>query len=125
MRQFYTDIEGALAFEESAPAGYTLVTGTQKDLLWVAKYEERREDGQRYYHESQTSLYLSLIDGLYTFAEVKDYEAYTATLADVIFKGNWLTAQDICSNLPTSGIFDAAKKSEIQQYIDDYVSSNY
>ena len=60
MRQFYKDIDGAIAFESSAPVGYTLVTGAEKDLLWIAKYEERREDGQRYYTETQASLYLSI-----------------------------------------------------------------
>jgi len=125
MRQFYKDADGGIAFELSAPTGFTLVTGVEQELLWDSAYKERSEDGQRYYHESQRSLYLSLIDGVYTFAEVKDYEAYTASLADVIFKGNWLTAQDVCTNLPTSGIFDTAKKAEIQLYIDDYVASNY
>ena len=63
MRQFYTDPDGAIAFEETAPVGYTLVTGTEKDLLWFSKYEERREDGQRYYTETQANLYLSILDG--------------------------------------------------------------
>ena len=125
MRQFYTDPDGALAFEESAPTGYTLVTGTEKDLLWIAKYEERREDGQRYYTETQASLYLSILDGTYTSVEVFDFESYTSQLADQIFKGDWYTAQTTCSDLPTSGIFDTTKKAEIQAEIDDYVTNNY
>ncbi len=125
MRQFYTDATGAIAFETSAPAGYTLVTGTEKDLLWVAKYEERREDGQRYYTETQADLYLSILDGTYTSIEVFDFEEYTSQLGDQIFKGDWYTAQTTCTNLPTSGIFDTAKKAEIQGVIDDYVLRNY
>jgi len=125
MRQFYTDATGAIAFETSAPAGYTLVTGTEKDLLWIAKYEERRDDGQRYYTETQANMYLSILDGTYTSTEVFDFEEYTAQLADQIFKGDWYTAQTTCTNLPTSGIFDTAKKAEIQGVIDDYVSRNY
>jgi len=125
MRQFYTDATGAIAFETSAPAGYTLVTGTEKDLLWIAKYEERRDDGQRYYTETQANMYLSILDGTYTSIEVFDFEEYTAQLADQIFKGDWYTAQTTCTNLPTSGIFDTAKKAEIQGVIDDYVSRNY
>jgi hypothetical protein len=125
MRQFYTDPDGALAFEESAPVGYTLVTGTEKDLLWFAKYEERREDGQRYYTETQANLYLSILDGTYTSVEVFDFESYTSQLADQIFKGDWYTAQTTCSDLPTSGIFDTTKKAEIQAEIDDYVTNNY
>ena len=80
--------------------------GTLREALWDAKYEERSEDGQRYYHESQRSLYISFVEGTYTFSEVKTYENYTSNLADEIFKGNWLTAQDTCTNLPTSGIFE-------------------
>ncbi len=125
MRQFYTDPDGAIAFEESAPTGYTLVTGVQKDLLWIAKYEERREDGQRYYTETQASLYLSILDGTYTSTEVFDFEEYTSQLGDQIFKGDWYTAQTTCSDLPTSGIFDTTKKAEIQAEIDDYVTNNY
>ena len=126
MRQFYTDNTGAIEFDTAAPTPeYNLVTGTLRNSLWDAKYNERSEDGQRYYHESQRSLYIGFINGDYTFTEVKDYETYTSNLADEIFKGNWLTAQDTCSNLPTSGIFDTDKKAEIQAEIDNYVLNNY
>jgi len=125
MRNFYTDITGAIAFESAAPSGYSLVTGSLLDNLWIAKYEERREDGQRYYTETQASLYLSILNGTYTSTEVFDFESYTSQLADQIFKGDWYTAQTTCSDLPTSGIFDTAKKAEIQAEIDDYVTNNY
>lgn len=125
MRNFYTDITGAIAFETSAPLGYSLVTGSLLDNLWIAKYEERREDGQRYYTETQANLYLSILDGTYTSVEVFDFESYTSQLADQIFKGDWYTAQTTCSDLPTSGIFDTTKKAEIQAEIDDYVTNNY
>jgi hypothetical protein len=125
MRNFYTDITGAIAFETSAPTGYSLVTGSLLDNLWIAKYEERREDGQRYYTETQANLYLSILDGTYTSVEVFDFESYTSQLADQIFKGDWYTAQTTCSDLPTSGIFDTTKKAEIQSEIDDYVTNNY
>lgn len=126
MRQFYIDSTEAIAFETAAPTvDYTLVTGTLRDNLWDAKYNERSEDGQRYYHESQRSLYISFISGTYTFTEVKDYESYTANLADEIFKGNWLTAQDTCNNLTINGIFDTTKKAEIQLYIDNYILNGY
>jgi len=125
MRNFYTDITGAIAFESAAPSGYSLVTGSLLDNLWIAKYEERREDGQRYYTETQASLYLSILNGTYTSTEVFDFESYTSQLADQIFKGDWYTAQTTCSDLPTSGIFDTTKKAEIQAEIDDYVTNNY
>lgn len=125
MRQFYTDTTGAIAFETSAPTGYTLVTGTQKDLLWKAKYSERSEDGQNYYTETQADLYISILDGVYTSAEVFTFEQYTSELSTQIRTGNWYTAQDTCTNLPTSGIFDTAKKAQIQADIDTYVLNNY
>jgi len=125
MRNFYTDITGAIAFESAAPLGYSLVTGSLLDNLWIAKYEERREDGQRYYTETQANLYLSILNGTYTSVEVFDFESYTSQLADQIFKGDWYTAQTTCSDLPTSGIFDTTKKAEIQAEIDDYVTNNY
>ena len=126
MRQFYIDSTGAIAFETAAPSpDYSLITGVQKDLLWIAKYEERREDGQKYYTETQANLYLSILDGTYTSTEVFDFEEYTSQLGDQIFKGDWYTAQETCTNLPTSGIFDTAKKAQIQADIDNYVSNNY
>lgn len=125
MRQFYTDPDGAIAFEESAPTGYTLVTGTEKDLLWFAKYKERREDGEDYYTETQKNMFLSILNGTYTSTEVFDFEQYTSQLGDQIDKGDWYTAQTTCSDLPTSGIFDTTKKAEIQAKIDDYVTNNY
>ena len=125
MRQFYTDPDGAIAFEESAPTGYTLVTGTEKDLLWVSKYKERREDGEDYYTETQKNMFLSILNGTYTSTEVFDFEQYTSQLGDQIDKGDWYTAQTTCSDLPTSGIFDTTKKAEIQAKIDDYVTNNY
>ena len=126
MRQFYIDSTGAIAFETEAPSpDYSLVTGVQKDLLWFAKYEERRQDGQRYYTETQKNMYLSILDGTYTSVQVFDFEEYTSELANQVDKGDWYTAQNTCTNLPTSGIFDTAKKAEIQAYIDDYVLNNY
>ena len=126
MRQFYTDSTGAIAFETAAPSpDYTLVTGVQKDLLWKAKYNERSADGQDYYTETQAELYISILDGVYTNTEVFDFEQYTNELSTQIRTGNWYTAQDTCTNLPTSGIFDTTKKAQIQADIDNYVLNNY
>lgn len=125
MREFYTDSTGAIAFETSAPTGYTPVMGVQKNLLWRAKYSERAEDGQNYYTETQANLYISILDGTYTNTEVFTFEQYTSELSTQIRTGNWYTAQATCANLPTSGIFDATKKAEIQADIDTYVLNNY
>jgi len=126
MKQFWTDSTGAIEFAETAlTPDYSLVTGVEKNNLWDEKYGERSEDGQSYYRESQRNMYLAILDGIYTFTEVKDYESYTTNLADQIFKGDWLIAQDTCNNLALNGIFDAVKKSEIKTYIDNYIIDNY
>ena len=125
MREFFTDSTGAIAFETAAPTGYTPVTGVQKNLLWRAKYSERAEDGQNYYTETQANLYISILDGTYTNTQVFTFEQYTSELSTQIRTGNWYTAQATCSSLPTSGIFDATKKAEIQADIDAYVLNNY
>ena len=45
MRQFYTDNTGAIEFDTAAPTPeYNLVTGTLRNSLWDAKYNERSED---------------------------------------------------------------------------------
>ncbi len=125
MRQFFKNIEGAIAFETAPPAGFSLVTGTEKQLLWRSKYEERREDGQRYYTETQADLYLAILDGTYTSTDVFEFESYTSELSGIINTGNWLTAQSFISTLPTSGIFDVSKKEEITLYINNYILDNY
>ena len=94
-------------------------------LLWRAKYSERAEDGQNYYTETQANLYISILDGTYTNTQVFTFEQYTSELSTQIRTGNWYTAQATCANLPTSGIFDATKKAEIQADIDTYVLNNY
>jgi len=85
MRNFYTDITEAIAFEAAAPTGYTLASGSLMENLWIAKYEERKEDGQNYYTKIQAGLYLSILDGTYTSSEVFDFEEYTSNaIASVI-----------------------------------------
>jgi hypothetical protein len=125
MRNFYIDSTGAIAFEAAAPTGYTLASGSLMDNLWFAKYKERREDGEDYYTKTQKNMFLSILNGTYTSAEVFDFEQYTSQLGDQIDKGDWFTAQDTCASLATSGIFDATKKAEIQAYINDYILNNY
>jgi len=125
MRQFFKNIEGAIAFETAPPAGFSLVAGTEKELLWRSKYKEMREDGQRYYTETQADLYLAILDSTYTSSEVFEFESYTSQLSSIINTGNWLTAQSFISALPTSGIFDVTKKQEITTYINSYISDNY
>jgi len=126
MKNFYKDTTGAIAFEDSAPAGYSLITDIQeKQQAWKNKYEERRIDGENYYTETQAELYIDILDGVYTSVQVFEFEDHTSDLSKQIRTGNWLTAQSVVDALPISGIFDATKKAEIKSYIDDYVLLNY
>jgi len=125
MRQFYKHADGAIAFEDSAPVDYTLVTGTERDLLWDAKYIERAEDGDLYYTQTQRNLYLSFLDGDYTSTEIFNFESHIKDLSELVKSGNWYTAQSVIAVLPLSGIFDSTKKDEIKNYIDNYVINNY
>ena len=70
-------------------------------------------------------MYLDVINGVYTDIEVFTFESYTKELSNDIRLGQWLTAQDTCTNLALSGIFTQSKKDEIQLDIDNYVSDNY
>ena len=129
MKQFYKNTETpipAIAFADSAPFGFTLVTDIEeKKRLFYAKYEQRRDDGQNFYTEMQVDLYNSILDGTYTSDQVFEFEEHTSQLGDQIFKGDWFTAQSTCFDLPTSGIFDTVKKAEIQGFIDAYVLEDY
>ncbi len=126
MKNFYKDITGAIAFEDSAPVGYTLITNAQeKQQAWKNKYDERRIDGENYYTETQAELYIDILDGVYTSVQVFEFEDHTSNLSKQIITGNWLTAQSVVDALPVSGIFDSTKKAEIKLHIDDYVSLNY
>jgi len=116
----------AIAFEASAPTGFTLITDPIKlKALHATRYDENRHDGINYYNEFQAGLYLDLMNGTYTVPEVVTLEAYVATLGDGIKAGAWLTAQQILSNLALSGIFDQVMKDKIALDISSYISDNY
>jgi hypothetical protein len=126
MKNFYTDITGAIAFEDVAPAGFTIITDPDlKKQMWSNKYDERRIDGGLYYSDFQATLYIDILEGTYTSSQVFLFESHLSNLSNQIINGNWLTAQSVCDVLPLSGIFDVIKKAEIKDYIDDYVINNY
>ena len=116
----------AILYEDSQPLGFTEITDPLelKDL-YIKKYKQQKKDGEDYYLSFQASLYLDVINGVYTDIEVFTFESYTKELSNDIRLGQWLTAQDTCTNLAISGIFTQSKKDEIQLDIDNYVISNY
>ncbi len=116
----------AILYEDSQPLGFTEITDPLelKDL-YIKKYKQQKKDGEDYYLSFQASLYLDVINGVYTDIEVFTFESYTKELSNDIRLGQWLTAQDTCTNLAISGIFTQSKKDEIQLDIDNYVINNY
>lgn len=116
----------AILYEDSQPLGFTEITDPLelKDL-YIKKYKQQKKDGEDYYLKFQASLYLDVINGVYTDIEVFTFEYYTKELSNDIRLGQWLTAQDTCTNLAVSGIFTQSKKDEIQLDIDTYVTNNY
>lgn len=116
----------AILYEDSQPLGFTEITDPLelKDL-YIKKYKQQKKDGEDYYLSFQASLYLDVINGVYTDIEVFTFESYTKELSNDIRLGQWLTAQDTCTNLAVSGIFTQSKKDEIQLDIDNYVTNNY
>lgn len=116
----------AILYQDSQPLGFTEVTDpVELKYLYIKKYKQQKKDGEDYYLSFQASLYLDVINGVYTDIEVFTFESYTKELSNDIRLGQWLTAQDTCTNLAVSGIFTQSKKDEIQLDIDNYVTNNY
>ena len=116
----------AILYQDSQPLGFTEVTDpVELKYLYIKKYKQQKKDGEDYYLSFQASLYLDVINGVYTDIEVFTFESYTKELSNDIRLGQWLTAQDTCTNLALSGIFTQSKKDEIQLDIDNYVTNNY
>ena len=116
----------AILYQDSQPVGFTEITDPlELTDLYIKKYKQQKKDGEDYYLSFQASLYLDVINGVYTDIEVFTFESYTKELSNDIRLGQWLTAQDTCTNLALSGIFTQSKKDEIQLDIDNYVSDNY
>ena len=116
----------AILYQDSQPLGFTEVTDpVELKDLYIKKYKQQKKDGEDYYLSFQASLYLDVINGVYTDIEVFTFESYTKELSNDIRLGQWLTAQDTCTNLAVSGIFTQSKKDEIQLDIDNYVTNNY
>ena len=116
----------AIAFEESAPSGFTEITDVvELKALHAKRYEKNRNDGVNYYNEFQADLYMKLQDATYTVSEVVALEAHLKAVSDEIISGSWLTAQNTIGSVTLSGIFDQAMKDSITSDIDNYVLENY
>lgn len=116
----------AIMFEETQPAGYTLITD-QAELrkCYMAKYAERELDGSNWFEEFRADLMMDIISTTYTPTEVFLLEQHLHALVVQLLEGSWMTAQNTSTNLTLSGIYDQAMKDEIQGVIDTYVTNNY
>ena len=128
-RKFYKeDNESipAIVYELTTPLGFTEITdNAELKSLYIGLYRQREIDGSNYFEDFRANLIMDIISGTYTDLEVFSLETYIKYLQDEIILGNWLTAQNINTNLSLSGIYDQAMKDEIQNYIDTYILNNY
>lgn len=128
-RKFYkedNELIPAIVYELSQPIDYTEITDSEElKLLYIGLYQQRQQDGISYFEGFRSSIMMDVIAGTYTEIEVFNLEIHIKYLQDEVILGNWLTAQNVNSNMALSGIYDQAMKDEIQIYIDDYVENNY
>lgn len=129
MRKFYkedNEIIPAIVYELSNPSGYTEINdNAELKRLYIGLYKQREIDGLNYFEDFRAGLIMDIIAGTYTDLEVFALETHVKYLQDEIIIGNWLTAQNINSNLSLNGIYDQTMKDEIQLYINDYILNNY
>lgn len=128
-RKFYkedNELIPAIVYELSQPIDYTEITDSEElKLLYIGLYQQRQQDGISYFEGFRSSIMMDVIAGTYTEIEVFNLEIHIKYLQDEVILGNWLTAQNVNSNMALSGIYDQTMKDEIQIYIDDYVENNY
>ena len=129
MRKFYKEDNQsipAIVYELSNPSGYTEITdNSELKRLYIGLYKQREIDGLNYFEDFRAGLVMDIISGTYTDLEVFSLETHIKYLQDEIILGNWLTAQNINSNLSLIGIYNQTMKDEIQNYIDNYILNNY
>ena len=128
-RKFYkedNEIIPAIVYELTTPSGFTEITDNEElKRLYIGLYKQREIDGSSYFEDFRADLIMGIIAGTHTDLEVFSLETHVKYLQDEIILGNWLTAQNINTNLSLSGIYNQVMKDEIQNYIDTYISNNY
>lgn len=116
----------AIQYCEGQPEGYSEITDPVKLLeLTKADYVIKEKDGHDFYNDFRSRLLLEIKSGAITPTEAFTVESYLSDIKDNLITGNWLTAQYLTSNKPTSRIFDDDLKAEILGGITNYVNNNY
>lgn len=125
---FKEDIEvlPAVVFELSAPVGFTEITDPAEiKQLYLLKYQSRINDGKYFVLDFTADMYINVLNGIYTEAEVFQLENHIKDIYDQLNNGFWLTAQNTNQNLSLSGIYTDQMKNDIQTVLNVYVSENY
>jgi hypothetical protein len=116
----------AVVFELSAPVGFTEITDpVEIKQLYLLKYQSRINDGKYFVLDFTADMYINVLNGIYTEAEVFQLENHIKDIYDQLNNGFWLTAQNTNQNLSLSGIYTDQMKNDIQTVLNTYVSENY
>lgn len=128
-RKFYKEDNQqlpAIEFVETQPVGFTEITNADEiKRLYILQYSERKSDGQQFVVDFTADLYIDVLGGTYTEAEVFALEEHIGNIYADLNNGWWLTAQNANQNLSLAGIYTQVMKDDIQDTIDDYVTNNY
>jgi len=100
------------------------------DELILAKeysnYESRIVDGLHFYNEFRAKLYIKIINGEALDTDIFSVENHLESVADLIWRGNWLTAKNELENIELLlPVFTQEFKDDIMQKIDSYIAENY
>jgi len=128
-RKFYKEDNQqlpAIEFVETQPVGFTEITNADEiKRLYILQYSERKADGQQFVVDFTADLYIDVLGGTYTEAEVFALESHIGSIYADLNNGWWLTAQNANQNLTLSGIYTQTMKDDIQSILDNYVNDNY
>ena len=128
-RKFYKE-DGetipAIVFENTAPSGFTEISDPEEiKRLYVIEYNKRKTDGEQFILDFTASLYIDVLNLIYTESEVFALENHIGGIYSALKNGWWLTAQNANQNLVLLGIYTQAMKDEIQNQLDSYILNNY
>lgn len=128
-RKFYKEnieVLPAISFELSAPVGFTEITDPAEiKQLYLLQYQKRISDGKFFVLDFTADMYINVLNGVYSEAQVFQLENHIKDIYDQLNNGFWLTAQNTNQDLSLLGIYTDQLKTDIQIILDTYVSENY
>lgn len=128
-RKFYKEnieVLPAISFELSAPVGFTEITDPAEiKQLYLLQYQKRISDGKFFVLDFTADMYINVLNGVYSEAQVFQLENHIKDIYDQLNNGFWLTAQNTNQDLSLLGIYTDQLKTDIQIILNTYVSENY